>query len=415
MRAVVFLLATGVVPWCENTMDPQITYEIESASITRPAVSLAGSEMVPLSFRQISAGNGFTCGVTTTNKAYCWGRNTSGELGDGTLINRLTPVAVAGGLSFIEVSTGYQHACGLTVNHTAYCWGRNSDGQLGDGTNLSRPRPRMVAPLIFFSHLSLGYRHSCGLATTGRIYCWGWNLSGQLGNGTTANQSRPAAVAGILQSNQLSTGDLHTCGIAVRPSGSYCWGDNSDSEIGDGTSQNPRLKPVKVATEVTFSQVSGGGYHTCALSVSAIPPQSGKAYCWGRNGNGQVGDGQDISEGAFTRRKPRLVVGGLTFRQVDAGHINTCGVTTTGQAYCWGNNGAGQLGNPTTPAYPGSSVPIAVAGGLSFLQVSTGGNHVCGVSSDNRAYCWGANVDGQVGSGTPPGIHREPIAVAGAI
>jgi alpha-tubulin suppressor-like RCC1 family protein len=151
-------------------------------------------------FRQIEAGSAFTCAVTTTNRAFCWGNGRQGQIGDGKTFLRFSPSAVAGGHSFSRVTTGYSHTCGETTLNRAYCWGSNTTGQLGDGTISRRLTPVPVAGGRFFSQVSAGGTefgsHTCGKTAAGVAYCWGWNFYGQLGDGTTTNRNRPTAVLG---------------------------------------------------------------------------------------------------------------------------------------------------------------------------------------------------------------------------
>jgi alpha-tubulin suppressor-like RCC1 family protein len=153
------------------------------------------------SFRQVRAGPTNTCGVTTTNAAYCWGTNRYGQIGNGTsgyAARRVTPTAVLGGLQFTAVTPGGGHTCGVTTGDRAYCWGHNAFGQLGDGTTTKRLTPVAVSGgLNFKPGVSTGYSHTCGVTTGGEAYCWGFNASGgQLGDGTTTNRSTPVAVVG---------------------------------------------------------------------------------------------------------------------------------------------------------------------------------------------------------------------------
>jgi alpha-tubulin suppressor-like RCC1 family protein len=211
-----------------------------------------------LSFRSVIAGGGFTCGTTTSDKAYCWGYNSDGAVGDGTRTNRNKPTAVAGGLSFksviaggglIDDAQGEQvddtHACGLTTDNLAYCWGA---GDLGDnGASLNHLKPSKVAGGLHFGQVIAGYHHSCGVTTTKVAFCWGTNWLGQLGDGTTISREVPTKVAGSLLFAGVSAGPVgsHTCGITTGNK-IYCWGDNAFGQLGDGTTTR-RLSPVKVA------------------------------------------------------------------------------------------------------------------------------------------------------------------------
>jgi hypothetical protein len=155
-----------------------------------------------LSFRQVLAGGYHSCGVTSDSRVYCWGHNGYGQLGDGTTTGRLKPVAVAGGLSFTAVGPGSYHTCGVTTNDRAYCWGWNGSGQLGDGTVTGRLTPVAVAgnlPIDGVStSLNLYTGHTCGLTTDNRAYCWGDNEDGQLGDGTNDDKLTPVAVIGAM-------------------------------------------------------------------------------------------------------------------------------------------------------------------------------------------------------------------------
>jgi alpha-tubulin suppressor-like RCC1 family protein len=151
---------------------------------------------------------------------------------------------------------------------------------------------------------------------------------------------------------------------------------------------------------LTFAQVSAGEYHSCGVTTA------GAAYCWGRGYSGELGDGTTT----YARSSPVAVQGGLTFAQVSAGAHYSCGVTTVGAAYCWGDNGGGQLGDGTTTTDRTS--PVLVRGGLTFAQVSAGSGFTCGVTLDGVAYCWGENIYGQLGNGTTTNS-SVPVKVAG--
>ncbi|HKE91122.1 MAG TPA: hypothetical protein VKB45_12350 [Gemmatimonadales bacterium] len=341
-----------------------------------------------LTFTNVSAGGGHTCGVTTGGAAYCWGFNSFGNLGDGTTISpRTNPVAVQGGITFATVSAGGGHTCGLSTAGAAYCWGENDNGQLGDGTTTQRTSPVPVLGGLTFAAVIAGGAHTCGLTTGGAAYCWGSNSSGELGDGTTTPRTSPVAVLGGLPFAAVSPSALyHTCGVTLAGA-AYCWGYNNGGQLGDATTTD-RTTPVPVAGGLTFSAVSAGGGHTCGLATGGV------VYCWGNNFSGQLGDGT-----ATARTSPVPVTGGLTFSAVSAGgYAHTCGVASGGAAYCWGRNAEGQLGNGTTTD---QASPGAVLGGLTFAAVSARAYyHACGITTGGAAYCWGRNDGGQLGDGT---------------
>ena len=253
---------------------------------------------------------------------------------------------------------------------------------------------------LAFAAVSPGEQHTCGLTTDGTGYCWGDNTDGQLGDGTASSIARltPASVAGRLVFAALSAGFRRTCGIATG-SAAYCWGYNGEGYLGDGTMTN-RLSPAAVTGGLAFAAVNASSSHTCGVTTA------GAAYCWGANSYGQLGDGTTTP-----RTRPTAVLGGLTFASVATGYAHTCGVTTGGAVYCWGYNGAGELGDGTKID---RVIPAAVASGLTFGSLSAGSFHTCAVTTGGAAYCWGQNVSGELGDGTAIG-RTSPVAVLGGL
>jgi alpha-tubulin suppressor-like RCC1 family protein len=374
--------------------------DAESPTEPVPATPEAAvSATAALAFWQVSAGGGHSCGVTTDHRAYCWGFNFYGQLGDGTFTSaadRLRPVAVIGGLRFLNLSLGSEHTCGVTTDYQAYCWGHNFFGQLGDGTNLHRAEPVAVAGGHQFRWVQAGQLHTCGLSyPDNRAYCWGNNDYGQLGAGPGLVRLTPVAVSGGRAFRLLSAGVSHTCAVTMTYQ-TFCWGRNQYGQLGDGTT-DARFEPRLVAGGHLFSQVSAGQFHTCAVTTND------RAFCWGDGRRGQIGDGYN-----YVRLKPQAVAGGLSFGRVSAGLKFTCGETNADRVYCWGSNRYGQLGDGTTIF---RRTPRAVAGGLTFKEMSAGYYHACGKTSASVGYCWGRNIYGQLGDGTTTQRLR-PVRVA---
>ena len=351
-------------------------------------------------FTALTAGQFHTCGLTGTGAAYCWGQG--GALGDGTGQQRLTPVAVQGGFVFTALTAGWFHTCGLTSAGAAYCWGQNTDGRLGDGTTTYRLAPVAVQGGIVFAALTAGAYHTCGLTSAGAAYCWGNDSEGQLGDGAIpANPPyaylTPVAVHGGLVFAALTPGYVHTCG-RTSAGAAYCWGYNGSGQLGDGSDTTLRvITPVAVEGGLVFSAVEAGHQQTCGLT------SAGAAYCWGWNNQGQLGDGTTTN-----RRAPVAVQGGIVFTALatEGNHVR-CGLTSAGAAYCWGINVTGEIGDGTTID---RLTPVAVHGGLAFTALTAGAGHTCGPTSAGAAYCWGGNYNGQLGDGTTTD-RLTPVAV----
>jgi alpha-tubulin suppressor-like RCC1 family protein len=258
---------------------------------------------------------------------------------------------------------------------------------------------------VVFAQITGGGAHTCGLTSDGSAYCWGANGNGQLGDNSTTTRDVPVAVATDLKFAGIDAGTEHTCGLTG--SGiAYCWGANGRGQLGDGTTES-RSVPQAVTGSHTFQLISAGGFsigHTCALTAE------GDAYCWGDNERGQLGNG---SAGSVNPHPvPVAVSSAPAFVNLTAGPgRHTCGITGAGAAYCWGENSFGALGDGSTGD---RGAPVAVSGGLAFQQVTAGGfiGHTCGLIAGGTAYCWGENSVGQVGDNST-NDRLVPSAVSG--
>jgi alpha-tubulin suppressor-like RCC1 family protein len=371
--------------------------------------------------------------LVSSGAAYCWGANDYGEHGDGTTTSSETPVAVAGGLTFAKISVGYLYTCGVTAAGAAYCWGVAS-------TLPNSTVPAAVGGGLTWSDVSVGSWYNCGISTAGAAYCWGDNSYGQLGADSATLAAAgcpglsvcavPVPVAGGLTFATVRAGFAATCGITASGA-AYCWGDNASGELGYGSSTGPQscmrfdefgqqeiqfpcsTTPVAVAGGLTLGSIAASSGHACGLSTS------GTAYCWGANAAGELGNGTATAPGSCQTGsrcavQPTAVTGGLRFASIQAGQLRTCAVTASNVAYCWGSNQEGAVGDGTTTD---RTSPTAVSGGLAFTMVVTagwspGGGHSCGVTVTGVAYCWGENYNGQLGDGTASNS-SVPVKVAG--
>ena len=199
-----------------------------------------------LSFVKLTAAGAHTCAITSAGDAYCWGAGGSGQLGDGTIQTfRLAPGPVSSGLSFTSLSAAGNYTCGLTDSDAAYCWGENVFGQLGNGANTDTNFPGLVSGGFSFATIDASDDHTCGVTTAGDTYCWGHNDFGQLGDGTQNDSNVPVTVSGGVSFTLVRTGNDQTCALTAAGEG-YCWGQNVFGQLGDGTTTNS-LTPVRVS------------------------------------------------------------------------------------------------------------------------------------------------------------------------
>ena len=294
-------------------------------------------------------------------------------------------------LSSLAAGFGSQSSCGIANDGKVWCWG----SQLQAFS--SRDVPGKPIGNQTMSALSVGVTHACGISS-GTVLCWGSNAQGELGDNSRTSRSTPAPISSSLSFSAISIGGAHSCALATTGE-TYCWGLPDSGRLGDGGGSTGAT-PIKVAGSLTFSAVSAGHGHTCAIATS------GDAYCWGLNDHYQLGDGATANAST-----PTLVIGGLKFTAIAAGLFHTCGLAA-GTIYCWGDNTFGQLGEgSTTPR----AKPTAVKGTATFVAVAAGGAATCAIASDARAYCWGDNSTGELGDpNSGPGHYSAlPRTVSG--
>jgi alpha-tubulin suppressor-like RCC1 family protein len=284
---------------------------------------------------------------------------------------------------FGSLDAGMYHTCGLTEGGTAYCWGANSSllqkfaDRNGVGYALGAPTADVcVNPILLID--GSPYRGA------------EWPCS-----------TMPLVVLGGINFRSISSALWSTCGIAVTGE-TYCWGWNGLDNLGTGT-PDYTTAPTLIAGGLAFDDAVLGATGGCGLMDHS-------AYCWG----GHLFDFGYVGSGNFdSSPTPVAVVGGLSFTSVVRSPANniygfTCGISSTGKAYCWGANRRGQLGTEVAGLttcefegeFPCSSVPVPVAGDLDMIFIATGWQFACGVGRNRAVHCWGANESGQLGDGT---------------
>jgi hypothetical protein len=320
----------------------------------------------PPRMRQVASGYLHHCALAADGRAYCWGDNYQGQLGRGFASEAgvtLPPAPVGGGLRFASLALGAYHTCGVTDAGEAYCWGANSDGRLGIGTTTGAPvtTPTAVAGGVRFASLAAEWSGTCGRAGGGELHCWG--------HGAAA----PAPAGGGLRFASLDAGGSHRCGVAADGT-AYCWGSNYYGQLGTGGVGVDAASPAPVAGGIRFAAVRGGYAHSCGHTAE------GRAYCWGYNGYGELGNGTIAWDRPEVNATPREVSGSVAFAAVDPGWYRmTCGLSRDGAAYCWGYD-------EELPFPHAQTTPRAV--GADYTQVSVGYTGACALTGAGTVACW---------------------------
>jgi alpha-tubulin suppressor-like RCC1 family protein len=359
---------------------------------------------------QLSAGEGHTCARRDDATLWCWGDNQFGQVGDGTMANRTAPAAVTAlGATVAEVAARLWHTCARRSDGAVTCWGYNAAGELGDGSGRGRSAPQQVPSLMaMVAQAAGGGLFGCARRNDGSLWCWGSNSHGQLATTTPGAQPHPAPLPALgTMVAEVATGDYHTC--ARRTDGSlWCWGRNQFGQVGDGTAL-PRPAPVRIGAEpapgalgTDVAEVAAGQMHSCARRGE------GTLWCWGRNSDGQLGDGSMMDRPAPVQ----VTALGATVVEVALGQVHTCARRNDGTLWCWGGNVSGQLGDGSST---GSPMPLQVTAlGTNVAEVSAGALHTCARRSDGSLWCWGNNGNGQVGDGSNVGrLSPVPVTTLG--
>jgi alpha-tubulin suppressor-like RCC1 family protein len=362
-------------------------------------------------FFVISTGETHTCGLTGRSQIYCWGMSAHGELGSATTLQQCpelglpcstTPV-LATHMTLSNLATGAMFTCALDASSAAYCWGANFYGQLGNGSTAENATPQLVSGGHQFTQLVAGRFHACGITTAQDAYCWGWDYAGQLGAGDVSSErctffsldpcsTTPRLVTGAHKWALLSATDRATCGLATTGV-TYCWGLDVGGTDGLYCQTSDDLfgcthAPIQVGSDHLFRNISIGNVHRCEQTGDE------KIECWGANYFGAFGSGSlDQSN------TPVQAAGGAAYLVFMASRLGACGLENSGRAQCWGNDAYGQVGNGVMK--DAQLTPDDVSGGYTFDALATGGgsDHVCGITREGRALCWGLGVFGQLGNG----------------
>ena len=335
-------------------------------------------------WQQVAAGRHHTVALRPDTTLWAWGSNAHGQLGDGTTIDRESPVQIGSG--FVAVATGGNHTVGVKYDGTLWAWGYNVAGQVGDGTVEERHAPVQIG--TGYRLVAAGLAHNLAIKNDGTVWAWGSNYRGQVGNGTLANQLTPVQIGSAYAS--IAAGAYHSA--AVKMDGTLlAWGSNAYGQLGDGTTAD-RHVPGPALGGTGFASVSAGAAHTVAVKAD------GTLYAFGSNANGRLGDGTTIQ-----RTSPVQI--GSGFQAAAAGGSHTLAVKTDRTLWAWGWNAHGQVGTGTTAD---ALTPVQV--GSAFASVAAGDWHSAALKADGTLWTWGYDASGELGNGQT--MHRSaPVRI----
>jgi alpha-tubulin suppressor-like RCC1 family protein len=309
----------------------------------------AGTVLKPMTIpgivgaKAVAAGKEHTCVLTTLGVVKCWGRSGWGQTGGGSLDDEVwPPVQVPGVTGAKALRAGAYHTCVITSANQVSCWGRGDFGELGFKPNDSNrfAAPTQPSTLADGIQVGTGHFHTCSVQAAGGARCWGYNANKQLGitngPGSTVWKLQPTAVGGLSAATRIAGGGSHTCATRSKTGTSpvVCWGNNSKGQLGN-LSFTASGAPVAVSglpTTTVPTAIAAGTEHSCTV-------MSSKVWCWGANGNGQLGVGNNLDANFAVEAKNIT-----TATRVFAGSRFSCAILSDKTSRCWGDNTSGQLG-----------------------------------------------------------------------
>lgn len=338
------------------------------------------------SWSKISAGFNHTAAVKTDGTLWTWGLNTSGQLGDNSTTNKLSPVQIGASSDWYYVTTGDYYTLAIKTDGTLWGWGTQPYGELGNNSTTNTSSPIQIGTGSNWSKVEGGNNHVFAIKTDGTLWSWGFNGNGELGQGSTISRSLPVQI-GTDTWSSISAGSNH--GFAIKNDNTlWGWGRGTFGELGDNTTTN-KSSPVQIGS--SYSVVSAGGYYTLAVKTD------GTLWSWGYNNNYQLGDGTTT-----TQSSPVQIGTGFAtvFASMDDGGLSygtSLGIKSNGTLWAWGKNAFGQHGDGTTT---NKSSPVQTGSDTNWSVTSQGLAHAVALKTNGELWSWGLNNTGQVGDNT---------------
>ena len=377
--------------WGDNTVG-----QLGDGTITRRTTPVQiGADT---DWRQLAAEIFYTVAIKQDGSLWAWGENHQGFLGDGTYVTRTRPVKIGNAADWSFVTIGDWFTLAIKADGTLWGWGYNQYAQLGaENTLAKRIVPGQVISNTDWQTVSSSGEFSLAIKTDGTLWAWGYNFYGQLGDGTTSIRTIPVQIGTANDWAAVAAGSVHS--LAIKKDGTlWAWGYNFDSQLGDGTTTT-RTSPVQIGIGYHWSSVTTGGSYTMAIRAD------GTLWGWGDNYYGQLGD-----DSRMIKRRPVQIGSDTDWVTVSSRYGHTLGLKSNGSLWAWGNNRSGEHGNGTTTL---QTRPMLVGSEHDWATVSAGAGFSMAIKTDGSLWVWGINSTGELGDGTTTNKHW-PVKIGDA-
>ena len=355
-----------------------------TTTFTLKSVADANGCKALVDWKMIKAGYYHTVGIKADGSLWAWGDNTYGQLGDGSITQRNSPVQIGSSTNWSSIAAGGLHNIATKTDGSLWAWGRNGSGELGDGSTAQRNSPVQIGSSTNWSSIAAGGYHTIAKKTDGSLWAWGDNYFGQLGDVSTTQRNSPVQIGSSTNWSLIAAGAYHT--IATKTDGSlWAWGYNGLGQLGDGSNTH-RNSPVQIGSSTNWLSITAGVYHTIATKTD------GSLWAWGNNAEGQLGDGSTAQSNI-----PKKIGSSTNWSSMGAGQYHTIATKTDGSLWAWGYNYDGQLGDGSnTQRYS----PVQIGSSTNWSSIAAGVYHTIATKTDGSLWAWGNSSKGQLGDGS---------------
>ena len=363
-----------------------------SQNIFQVTLQVIVNPLIAGCWKQVSGTDGHTLAIKKDGTLWSWGSNNRGQLGIGTLIDKLQPIQVGSDNSWKEISAGQYHSLAIKNNGTLWAWGGNDFGCLGNNTEVDESTPIQILTDSNWESVSAGSFYSIAIKNDGTMWSWGSNEAGQLGIGNKINKFIPTKIGVGNFWKSVSAGGSMT--IAVKADNTiWGFGFNKLGSLGLGNNNNLYLSPTQIGNNNDWLKVSVSKDYWNLYPFSVAIKNNGTLYSTGANSSGQLGNGSNTNVSYnFTQ-----IGNDNDWTDIDAGLDHSIALKTSGIIFSWGGNSSGQLGDGTNI----DKFSPSVINGIQPVQKITCGSatsHI--IHNDGDYYGFGSNVYGSLGNGT---------------